>query len=458
MKGDHVWTEWFLLALLLVTMLGFLVPLFFAQRPILLGSESYFHLTKIRSGIENGFLPISHYTPYHLLVAHLAVFLGFEKSALIVSSIFTLASLLLFALLVHHASSHHRFRLFSLLLFSSSPLFFLMSLSATPHSMSLFFDLLLLWCALGMDGWQRHLIWPSAFFASVFGIINSTIVIVVLCVLPLYTRIKSFFSIILSILLLSALHFYVPPTLTRLQEHTLGSTIFIELGSSAGVTLFACILALIGISIIRRKYKMEATITGVLGVIGILFLKDFSTTLYILSPAIAYFGARGLSYFVERKWEIPALCFLTILIFFCGILFSGIVFFKQLHRERVDPDLLSALSWLRAHKEGNEIVLTAPRYGFWVEWFGEVDAFADAASPQHVALTKEIAYTRNLVHAKNFFSEHNITHLLIDQEMKERTLWISPDHGLLFLLRNKETFEKIYDAGGVELWEIHARG
>ncbi|HII72040.1 TPA: hypothetical protein HA265_04765 [Candidatus Woesearchaeota archaeon] len=63
-------------------------------------------------------------------------------------------------------------------------------------------------------------------------------------------------------------------------------------------------------------------------------------------------------------------------------------------------------------------------------------------------------YSRKLDDTKKLFQAYNVKHVLVDPEMKDGFVWSKPNEGLLFLFTNKETFEKIYDQDGVEIWEV----
>ena len=42
----------------------------------------------------------------------------------------------------------------------------------------------------------------------------------------------------------------------------------------------------------------------------------------------------------------------------------------------------------------------------------------------------------------------------IDSQMKDGQVWTKEDEGLLFLFSNKETFRRVYNKEGIEIWEV----
>jgi len=66
--------------------------------------------------------------------------------------------------------------------------------------------------------------------------------------------------------------------------------------------------------------------------------------------------------------------------------------------------------------------------------------------------SKNMFYSRNLEKTKKLFNIYNISHVLIDPQMKSGLVWNSEEEGLLFLFRNNETFKRVYSVSGIEVW------
>jgi len=49
---------------------------------------------------------------------------------------------------------------------------------------------------------------------------------------------------------------------------------------------------------------------------------------------------------------------------------------------------------------------------------------------------------------------YNIRYIWITPEMRSGLVWNKDDEGLLFLLKNSETFKKVYSTYGYEIWEV----
>ena len=60
------------------------------------------------------------------------------------------------------------------------------------------------------------------------------------------------------------------------------------------------------------------------------------------------------------------------------------------------------------------------------------------------------------VDGNTVIQELNIDYIIITDEMKYGLVWTEDEQGMLFLLRNNETFKKIYVSpdNSTELWEV----
>ncbi|MBW2988144.1 hypothetical protein KY318_01425, partial [Candidatus Woesearchaeota archaeon] len=68
--------------------------------------------------------------------------------------------------------------------------------------------------------------------------------------------------------------------------------------------------------------------------------------------------------------------------------------------------------------------------------------------------TLSLLYSRNLKHTKQTLKQYNISYILITKKMLSGGVWNSADEGLLFLLRNNETFKRVYEVNGNQVWQV----
>ena len=64
-------------------------------------------------------------------------------------------------------------------------------------------------------------------------------------------------------------------------------------------------------------------------------------------------------------------------------------------------------------------------------------------------------YNRSLKETKRLLNKYNVSYIWIDSEMKQGLVWTKEKQGLLFLLRNKETFKNIYNKKGVQIFRYN---
>ena len=67
--------------------------------------------------------------------------------------------------------------------------------------------------------------------------------------------------------------------------------------------------------------------------------------------------------------------------------------------------------------------------------------------------SNEMFYSSDLGRTKELFTKYSIEYIWIDKRMKNE-VWERPEQGLLFLFRNSETFKKLYDKNGIEVWQV----
>ena len=69
--------------------------------------------------------------------------------------------------------------------------------------------------------------------------------------------------------------------------------------------------------------------------------------------------------------------------------------------------------------------------------------------------SQEIFTSRNLEKTKNILGGYNLSYIYITPEMKQGLVWNYEEDGLLFVLKfSPESFEKIYDKDGIEIWKV----
>jgi hypothetical protein len=154
------------------------------------------------------------------------------------------------------------------------------------------------------------------------------------------------------------------------------------------------------------------------------------------------------------RWELEQIKFLSIMLVACGLMFSTLSFIGLLASFGPSDSLGRGLVWL-ANEDAN-VVLTHYSRGFWVESIAGKKVLIDDFSKDRRLLNDSMTmfYSRNLKKTRELLDGYNISHIVIDTDMKHGLVWQKDDEGMLFLFRNNETFNRIYDKAGVEIWKV----
>lgn len=175
---------------------------------------------------------------------------------------------------------------------------------------------------------------------------------------------------------------------------------------------------------------------------------------YLLSFGIALIAASGISSFYTNRWYSETLRRLTILIVFCGIIFSAISYSNVILAVEPSEPQIESLDWLANQDKGT--VFSLPSKSEIIRKYSSMPTLIDDTS-FNPGVNEDfwVLYdSRDLMQTRQILGKHNVKYIWIDSDMKE-IVWEKPDDGLLFLFRNKETFELIYlDEGEVEIWEV----
>ena len=221
-----------------------------------------------------------------------------------------------------------------------------------------------------------------------------------------------------------------------------------DFGSFFGFSVFTLLLVLYYLSF-SNKSKLLLLYLLLLSSLAFLIGND---TLLFANLLVAYFGGLGLYNLFHSNWELKDLKKFSILATIFGILFSSMF----INSVSPSDEIINGSFWLKNNVDENDIILSSPENGFWIQYFSDRKVVLDGyISPYYLKKLKnsnEFFHTRNLKNAKSLANDLNFTYVFIDENMKS-SLWKKKDSGLLFLLRNNETFEKVYD-DGMQIWKI----
>jgi hypothetical protein len=227
---------------------------------------------------------------------------------------------------------------------------------------------------------------------------------------------------------------------------------FSDLG---GIGIFAFLLAIIGLFITLKDSKQLGKIyLLILSLICIgLFFEKANTYLNLIG---SIFGGFAFTKIISRNWKIEPLKLFTAILLISGLLFSTISYVKRDILDEPSKELVKSLEWLKLHSNDEDIILSHYSYGLWIEYWAERPVLTDSLfnykdTKRKIDDSNQIFYSRNLENTKKLLDKYNIKYVLVTDTMKKGLVWES-EQGLLYLFRNNQTFEKIYNQNNIEIW------
>ncbi len=444
--------------------------LFFLLIPLVLhimdgpapGSENYYDLRVSNLYVEGARYDALtsreiNFNPYFFVLGNLSKMMDdlmllklFPVVAALISSIF------LFMILKRVEENKY---LFVMSVFILSPLF----VKSLYISSSNYFSLMLMLPAVYILFFKENLRLISylLFLLLAFSPFINTLIIFLVFVYYLYSQKKekakiSEFFVFSAILLVAVLYnLYVFLTTEYLAVVPYLSYSFIsDLGSFLGFSIFAFMLALYYLFLNFDKYKILSIYLLLLLVFSFFLGNRINVFTNIL---VSFFAGLGLYRIIKLKWKHKNIKYLTLIAIFCGLLLSYVSMLDMLDSRDPSQDIIGALEWLKQNSEKDSLVISSADNGFWIEYFSErkpvIDQYYSSYYFTKINKSSEFFQTRILDNAKIYIEELDIGYILIDDKMRS-DIWKKKDQGLLFLLRNKETFRKVYHNETVELWKV----
>ncbi len=437
----------------------------------LIGDKSYYH-ARIAEQISEQKIPeideLSYqgrayiFNPYHLVLSWFGFITDVETASQVLIFLSGLISVFLFFLLLKEIKINILQRSLILFVLVLSPAFIYTFSVSNKHSISI--PLLL----IGLYFLLKRKFYFSAFFlivSSFLSLFNIAIVLIILLGAFFRKRDKKMLFII-SIILIIFLIYYVPfyysyglPEkvqfihINHLQKFISG------IGSVIGFSIFALILAIMGIAV---TWKMKKELIFVyFAVVFLLSVSSYSINSNIyLNFFISIFAGLGFYSIIKRKWEVKLIMDLTILVLLCGLLFSSVSYINRLGSMQPDDNIRKSLEWLNEYSDPEEVVLSHYSKGAFIEYWAERPVVMDSLFEYAPDLNERyndsvvIFNSRNLKETKNLLEKYSIKYIGIDHEMKKGLVWKEEKQGLLFLFRNKETFKNIYSKNNIDIWEV----
>ena len=397
--------------------------------------------------------------PYHILLAIFISFFGKEFSIIILPLILGIIMLLVFILTLNQMGIDKERVVLIVFLTIITPNFLTTFSTLNDSSLVLVLMFLSFYLLITFKSWilqfLSFLIFTLALFFNLFA---ALIAIAFLFLGYSIEKTKTSISRLgIVLLVFVAFLYYVNVPLSNLLIHSkepyLG-VLLSDVGSFVGFSTFFLVLSLIGMGVF---WKRKSELWLIYLIAFLLFLGFFLFKNLVVSYALLFLGMfAGFGFYriIISQWKLNLLKDLTILLILCGLLFSTISYLNRVNNVEFNPGLLEALQWMEKNgKEGN--VLSYQGYGFAIEYITGQPVVADSFSTEkYVNLSNNLFGLRNIDKVKDLSKEYNIRYILITPEMRNGLIWSRNEEGMLFLLKNSENFNKVFDKDNYEVWEI----
>lgn len=445
------------LSLLLLLLL--LLPPFtryFNHNPLLPGPPSYFHL----NAAEHLTLSNFYQNPYHLLLSLNFLHSPFLYQLLPLLLAF-LSFLLLFSLIKELRLTHlHQF--FFLLFLIVSPSFLYTFTILNHHSFFIFLNLLGFYLLLHKKRYLPLLAYPVFVLIAFFDVFSS---LLTLSLLFLYSYLKedrrpkpflffiAFFTL-LSLFLKSSLPYLPLKQLLLLGPYTpqnLLTDLFSDLGGLFGFSLFALILALIGLSLTWKKENTYLAYPYLL-LFPILFFYQTSLLIY-LNFLIAFFASSAFLHLFNKEWKLTPIKNLSLFLVLLGLLFSLLTNLDNLSYLPPNPALKESLLFLKNETSPDQLIFSPPQESYFIEYFSQRPAFLPYHDPNFKAkqkITNQIFQSTYIKETFPLLEQNNLSYFYLSPQTLKN---LPTDQGLIFLFQN-ERFKKIYQRNHIEIWEF----
>ncbi len=460
LKGEGFFLFALLAALLLLLLSPYAYRVFFAGTPLLFGEETYYHL-RIARQIMHGAIPASDtlvynarpyfFGPFHVALAYSSALFGLELASVLLPVLLGVLSLLFFYLLLGKYGIRGAKRAVICALLIASPSFVSTFSQPNPHALAMLLYLSGFYALL--QSGPRLVGFLILIATLLFGLFNSFLLFVML--LAHYTvqeRKKLVLLAVFFLIFISAAAYYL------LGGASLPEGFFVSMVSDVGgdgFGIFTFILLSAGLVFSwRERYSY------ILPYCLLLFLSTYAFfnsgfAIPYLGFVVAVFSGLGLYRIAAAGWNLPAIKRLTMLVILCGLAFSTVSYVGRLANSGPEEEVVSTLSWLSEQEPG--LVFSHYSNGFWIEYFAAkpvlLDGFLVSDLRSRYRDMQEILYSRNIDRTSRLLGKYDVKYIYIDESMKKGKVWWNDDEGLLFVLRNREYFRKVYDTRQVQVWE-----
>lgn len=404
------------------------------------------------------------FTPYHFVIAGAAYAIGTENALRIVPLVFGLISVLLFYLILRRLDLGRFVSIASAVILMMSPAF-IYTFSCLQDSMAIMLTLLGIYLITCRRKLLTALSFLSFLTAALFSVFNSLVIVAPFIIYSLITKKQKKLSIMLLVVLAAAeaLIYAIKPASffseLELTSPNILKEIISDIGGLSGIGVFCFILAIIGFFYSWKDKKRYYTAYIMMALLLASFYLIGGFAFAYLNFYLSVFAAIGLFMINEIRWEMKMIKNLTLMIVACGFLFSMLSFSARLADMPPDNNMMNGLNWLKENSKVSDILVSHYSNGYLIEYASGRPVLIDSYISSIPGFERKyldadsLFYSSELNQAKSIMDRYGIRYIIITEDMKEGEVWENKNSGLLYLLRNKDTFKNIYGSKEIEIWK-----
>ncbi len=396
---------------------------------------------------------------YEILISLLGGSFGILISNLLFPAMFGLFSLILITLISKQNEQSNRNTIINLFVFSSMPFF----INIFTHGNQFSFVYFMLLLALYVFKEKNHY-WLSLIFflvLSFMGKFVSSIAIFLIIFYGLIIKDKNKIIYAVAVIVLSQLGQLLIPFTFDIVSYVVTSPIqelISDLGGSFGIGFMQFVLFFFGFILywIDEKSHYFIKVSLIL-----LFLSIFTfnfMVVFIYALIFVMMIAKSIVHIFDTEWHSVTLQKIALLIIVSSFMFSFISYTDRVVNEGPEPEFIDSLQWAGENLPVDSLYFSAQKYGFLIDFYSGGTSVIDQkiVNQNYLEQINSIFKIHNLKVARKALHELGVDYIIITDEMKSGLVWNSDDDGILFLLRNNETFRNKYISPDktIEIWEV----
>lgn len=226
----------------------------------------------------------------------------------------------------------------------------------------------------------------------------------------------------------------------------------LEFGDVFGYSLFVLFFAIIGAYVLFGKRNKDALLLGVV-LVSMLFSYIYVVARVLLLPVLCFFAGTGIAYLLAKKWDVSFLKNSVFALIGVVFLFTSILSITYSFEDQPSTELIEALYFAKTSGK-EDVILSSADNGIFIKSISKRNVLLDNVGRAESNVSDVLFYSYKLKDVHDVFLEQNITHVLVDEHMREGGIWAHEDQGLLFLLKNDPSFVLVFKKQEISLYKF----